>query len=481
MTPLWTERSAARATGGKAIGSWQVTGLSIDTRELEKGDLFVALKDQRDGHDFVAEALANGAGAAIVSTIPEGVAQNAPLLVVDDVLEALGDLARAARVRFRGKVVAVTGSVGKTSTKEMLRTVLERQGKTHAAVRSFNNHWGVPLTLARMPADADFALIEIGMNAPGEIAPLSKMAAPDAAMITTIAPAHLEAFDDLAAIAHEKASICEGLSEPNGIQVVPADVPDEARRALDQGLNATLRRCWFGSAAENPWHLIEVRVLDDCTIIKAVLPDLGEVLFKLSVPGRHFALNALGVLAVVQALGADPVLAAHDLANWRPPEGRGGREIVLLDPFEQKSFALFDDAFNANPASMAAAFEVLAAVTGGGNGRMAAGRKIAILGDMLELGPNELQMHAALAEDPSLREIDLVHTVGPRMKYLARALPEINRGQHFENAQGAAAQAHSLVAPEDTVLVKGSKGSKVSIVVDALKKLGHSQRERKTG
>ena len=223
MTPLWTSADAVAATGGAAVGDWVATGVSIDTRTLQPGDLFVALKDARDGHEFVAQALAKGAAAALVSRVPEGVAADAPLLVVPDVLVALGDLGRAGRQRCAAKVVGVTGSVGKTSTKEMLRAVLGGQGRTHVAEGSYNNHWGVPLTLARMPADADFAVIEIGMNHPGEIEPLARMTRPHVALITTSAAAHLEAFDSIEGIAREKAAIFAGL-EPGGVAVVNADL-----------------------------------------------------------------------------------------------------------------------------------------------------------------------------------------------------------------------------------------------------------------
>ncbi|KKK79391.1 hypothetical protein LCGC14_2833990, partial [marine sediment metagenome] len=215
---LWTSTEAAQATGGRLTGDWQANGVSIDTRTLAPGDLFVALAAARDGHDFVAQALDAGAAAALVSHVPPGVAPDAPLLIVPDVLEALGALGRAARARTRARVIGVTGSVGKTSTKEMLRAALAGQGAVHAAEASYNNHWGVPLTLARMPRDTDFAVIEIGMSHPGEIAPLARMAAPHVALITTVAAAHLEAFDDLDGIAREKASIFEGLM-PEGTAV----------------------------------------------------------------------------------------------------------------------------------------------------------------------------------------------------------------------------------------------------------------------
>ena len=244
---LWSAQQAALATGGQAVGDWAVTGVSIDTRTLQTGDLFVALKAARDGHDFVANALAAGAGAALVSRVPDGVDDTAPLLIVPDVQAALEDLGRAARARTKAKVIAVTGSVGKTSTKEMLRHMLGACGKTHASVASYNNHWGVPLTLARMPADTEFAVIEIGMNHPGEIAPLAKMAAPDVAMVTTVAEVHLEAFDDINGIALEKASIIDGLV-PNGVAIMNADTP--CTKVIETYTKDVTTR-WFGAAADD--------------------------------------------------------------------------------------------------------------------------------------------------------------------------------------------------------------------------------------
>ena len=466
---LWTASDAAAATGGKAVGSWAVDGVSIDTRTLQSGDLFVALKASRDGHEFVAQALAKGAGAALVSHRPDNVAEDAPLLIVADVLAGLEALGVAARARTKAKVVGVTGSVGKTSTKEMLRAVLSGQGKAHVAEASYNNHWGVPLTLARMPADADFAVIEIGMNHPGEIAPLSKMARPDVAMITTVAAAHLEAFDDLNGIAREKASIIDGL-EPGGVAVLNADV---STASVLNDYCANVACMWFGQSAQD-WQLGDVSLAGNTTVI-AAHHAAEDYLFKLSVPGRHFAMNAVGVLAVAEAMGADPLQASLDIANWRPPEGRGGHEAISLDVTnEEETLDLIDDAFNANPTSMTAALEVLAAATPRDDiGRIIKGRRIAILGDMLELGPEEMSMHSALAADPHLAKATIVHCVGPRMRHLFDALPEAQRGQWVETAKELASHPATLVDAGDVVLVKGSKGSKVSLIVDAIRKLGH--------
>ncbi|WP_430463460.1 UDP-N-acetylmuramoyl-tripeptide--D-alanyl-D-alanine ligase [Tabrizicola sp.] len=467
---LWTSDEAVAATGGRTTAAWAAGGVSIDTRSLQPGDLFVALKDVRDGHDFVAAALEKGAVAALVSRVPEGLSSGAALLVVPDVLKALEDLGRAARARTGARVVGVTGSVGKTSTKEMLRVVLGGQGRVHAAEASYNNHWGVPLTLARMPREADFAVIEIGMNHPGEIAPLSRMARPDVVVITTVAPAHLEAFDSIEGIAHEKAAIMDGLS-PGGVAVLNADIATHAiLRAKADAVQA--RAVTFGAADTADYRLTSVQIGNDSTVVRATRQG-QPVLYKVMSPGRHFAANGLAVLAVADAFGLDPVISASDLGRWQPPAGRGVRERIMLDVVEETSFELIDDAFNANPASMAASLEVLIHATPqDGIGSKAKGRRIAILGDMLELGPTEAALHAAIAETPGLAAVDIIHCVGPRMKGLHAALPRAQRGEWVETAAELLPRARHLIDAGDIVLVKGSKGIKVSTMVDALRKLG---------
>jgi UDP-N-acetylmuramoyl-tripeptide--D-alanyl-D-alanine ligase len=467
---LWTASDAAAATKGTATCDWTATGVSIDTRTLQPGDLFVALTDARDGHDFVAQALAKGAAAALVSRMPDSVAPEAPLLLVPDVLQALTALGRAARARSKARVVAVTGSVGKTSTKEMLRAILSGQGRTHAAEASYNNHWGVPLTLARMPQNTEFAVVEIGMNHPGEIEPLARLARPHVALITTIAPAHLEAFGSMDGIAAEKAAIFRGL-EPGGTAVVPLDAPSAALLLTQARVHAA-RVLTFGEAPGADYRLAHVTLGDEATVIRATRRT-GDFLFKVRSPGRHFAANGLGAMAVADALGLDPMIAANDLGRWRPPSGRGTRETITLDAVEGLSFELIDDAFNANPASMAAALDVLIATQPRDQvGRIAGARRIAILGDMLELGPTEWDLHRAIAAHPGLGALDLVHCVGPRARALYDALPRAQRGRWVENATELTGQARALVDAGDVVLVKGSKGIKVSLVVDALRKLG---------
>ncbi len=469
---LWTASDAADATGGHCTSDWVAKGVSIDTRTLQQGDLFVALKDVRDGHEFVAQALENGAAAALVSRVPQGVSEDAPLLIVEDVMGALEDLGRAGRARMTGKVAAVTGSVGKTSTKEMLLAMLTEQGKTHASVASYNNHWGVPLTLARMPPDTEYAVIEIGMNHPGEIAPLSKLAQPHVALVTTVAAAHLEAFEDINGIAVEKASIFEGVL-PNGVAVLNADV-DTSSILQDKARHCRLREISFGENGVD-YRLIRADLQGDTTVVRA---QMGEVpiLYKINSPGRHFAVNALGAIAVMAALRTDVALALGALGRWMPYKGRGQRERIHLDPVETRlSLDLIDDSYNANPTSMAAALEVLAAARVTNDiGRVSKGRRIAYLGDMKELGQDEVALHEGLAELPAIKNIDLIHCIGPLMKSLYKALPAPQRGEWFETAQDAVSRVKTHLDSGDVVLAKGSLSMKLALIVDAIRKMGHA-------
>jgi len=469
MSVLWTSAEAAQATGGTATSDWRATGVSIDTRTLAPGDLFVALKATRDGHEFVGQALAAGAAAALVTHRPEGVAGDAPLIVVDDVQAALEALGQHARARTAARVAAITGSVGKTSSKEMLRAALTGQGRVHAAEASYNNHWGVPLTLARMPADTDFAVLEIGMNHPGEIAPLARIARPHVVMVTTVAAAHLEAFDDIDGIAREKASICEGL-EPGGIAVLNADVP-QAGILRDAARAAGARIVTFGADAGADWTASELRISAGMTVAAATGAG-REMHLKVANEGRHFAINALGVLAAAEALGGDLAQSLMGLASWAPPAGRGARETIRLDAADPDLvLTLLDDSYNANPTSMAAALAVLAGTARGAAGR---GRRVAFLGDMKELGGGGEAMHTALADLPAMEAIDTVHCVGPLMAGLHAALPPARRGHRTETAAEMADLVRPALAPGDAVLVKGSLSTGLGTLVDAVRKMGHS-------
>lgn len=468
---LWTSEAAAAATGGRAVGEWACDGVSIDTRTIEPGDLFVALKDVRDGHGFVAQALEKGAGAALVSHVPDGVGADAPLLIVDDVLAGLEALGVAARARTDAKVAAITGSVGKTSTKEMLLSMLSDQGRTHASVASYNNHWGVPLTLARMPQDTEFAIIEIGMNHPGEIAPLAKMARPEVAMVTTVAAAHLEAFENISEIAVEKAAIFEGVPM-GGTAVINADI-EHAPILMAKAMDRRLRELEFGEHGFQ-FKLKDVSVQADTTVVQADA-DGTPLLFKIGTPGRHFAMNGLGALGVVQALGGDLALAVQSLGRWQPYKGRGLRETIMLDPVEtQMTLDLIDDSYNANPTSMAAALEVLAASEVRHDiGRVGKGRRIAFLGDMKELGPDDVALHAGLAHLEATKTLDVVHCVGPLMRSLYDLLPEHQRGDWAETSAELVTGLRGRLDAGDVVLAKGSLSMKLGQIVDAIRKMGH--------
>tara|TARA_R110002049_G_scaffold23545_1_gene83190 strand:+ start:2850 stop:4286 length:1437 start_codon:yes stop_codon:yes gene_type:complete len=473
MSHLWTAAEAAAATGGRVQGDWACDGVSIDTRSLQKGDLFVALKAARDGHEFVAQALGKGAAAALVTHAPDGVADDAPLLIVDDVLAALEELGRAGRARLgpQAKVAAVTGSVGKTSTKEMLLAIFADQGRAHASVDSYNNHWGVPLTLARMPRDTEYAVIEIGMNHPGEIAPLAKMARPDVAMITNVAAVHLEAFADVAAIAVEKASIFDGM-QPGGVAVINAD-DEHAAIVMAKALDCRLRDVEFGRHGHH-YKLGDVQVQSDTTVARAEVEG-APLLFKIASPGRHFAMNALGAVAVADAMGADRALAVAALGRWSPYRGRGVRETIVLDRVDTHlALELIDDSYNANPTSMAAALEVLAASAVTHDiGRVSKGRRIAFLGDMKELGPDAIALHAGLAHLEATQTLDVVHCIGPLMRSLYDLLPEHQRGDWTQTADEMLVGMRGRLDSGDVVLAKGSLSMNLGAIVDAIRKMGH--------
>ncbi len=457
---LWTARDAAAATGGTLNGDWSgVDGLSIDTREIEPGDLFVALAgENRDGHAFVGQALASGAGAALVTHVPDGVAADAPLLIVADTLKALGDLAVTARARTDARVIAVTGSVGKTSTKDMLRTMLAGQGSVHAAIRSFNNHWGVPLTLARMPAETDWAVIEIGMSSPGEITPLSEMARPHVALITTVAPVHLAAFDGIEQIADAKAEIFAGL-EPGGTAVLNGDIATFDRLKAAAGKHPIVT---FGEG-DHEYHLAHVLIEGTRTLVDLDATEYAMT-FRIGAPGRHIALNAIAAMAAAVAAGADPAASAKPLEDWRPPDGRGRR--VIIDLADGGEILLLDESYNANPTSVEAALGVLA-VTGERKAK-----RHAILGDMLELGRDEVTFHTELSKLLAMEAIGKVHCCGPLMRNLYEKLPVQVRGICADNSYGLAQSMRSVLAPGDVCMVKGSLGARMSVIVGAIRAMG---------
>lgn len=458
--PSWTAEAAAEATGGTITTAWRASGVSIDSRSLAPGDLFVALRGERhDGHAFVADALARGAAAAMVERRPEGLAADAPLLLVRDTLEGLWALGRAGRARSAAGVVAVTGSVGKTGTKEALRHVLDRQGGCHASAASHNNHWGVPLTLARLPERVPWAVVEIGMNHAGEIRALVPLARPRVAVITAIAPAHIGNFaDGIEGIARAKAEILEGL-EPGGVAILPADSP-QLPILLDAAQRVGVRRIvTFGEAPGADWRLIDARLFPDKSELE--VERAGHRLrLGLGAPGAHWAGNALAVLAAVEALGADVERAAADLDSFAVPAGRGRQRSI---PVPGGTVLLLDESYNANPASMKAAIALLG---------LQPGRRIAVLGDMLELGAEAPALHAALAEPLRAAGVARVFTCGPSMARLAEALPAELLGAHAEDSAALAPRVVEALRPGDVVLVKGSLGSRMARIVEALERAG---------
>lgn len=464
MTSLWTTGAMTAAMRADEAGRLPegVSGISIDTRTIQAGEAFFAIQgENRDGHDFVDAAVQAGAALAVIARDKRArFAKDAPLLAVDDVLEGLRDLARAARARLTGKVVAVTGSVGKTGSKEALRLALSAQGKTHASAASHNNHWGVPLSLARCPADAAYAVFEIGMNHAGEITPLTKLVRPDVAIVTTVAPVHLEYFGSLDRIADAKAEIFSGVV-PGGAAVINRDIPQFERLRAAARAAGVARVIGFGEHPDADARVERVALAADSSRVDASI--LGVSLrYTVGAPGRHLVLNSLAVLAAAALAGADLARAAEALAGWRPSAGRGQRSTLRVSGGEA---LLIDESYNANPASMRAALALLAQAEPGPNGR-----RIAVLGDMLELGAAGARLHAELAEAAVAAGIDAVYCSGPLMRALFEALPSRLRGGYAETSAALEPAVIAALRAGDAVMVKGSFGSNMGPLVKALQK-----------
>ncbi|SEQ40589.1 UDP-N-acetylmuramoyl-tripeptide--D-alanyl-D-alanine ligase [Faunimonas pinastri] len=465
MSALWSLDALLAAIGGRLIGNApaEITGISIDSRTVGPGEAFFAIRGDRfDAHAFVAGALKAGAALAVVSQsrVDEiGPVEGALLVVSDDPLDALERLGRAARARMTGKVVAVTGSVGKTSTKEMLRTVFSPLGRTHAPVGSFNNHWGVPLTLARMPADTEFGIFEIGMNHSGEIRPLVGMVRPHAAIVTIVAPVHLAFFADEREIAEAKAEIFEGLL-PGGAAIINRD--NEwfellAERAREHGGKVV----GFGEDPTSDIRLERCALQEDGSTAQASI--FGEQLaFRVGAPGRHLLQNALGVLAVAREIGADVARVALGLAGFRAAKGRGERFLLSHSGGD---FILLDESYNANPTSMQAALSLLAQVRPSG-----LGRRVAVLGDMLELGNDSEALHRGLAADIASNGADLVYLAGAEMKTLWDELPDACRGAYAATAAELEPILVDAIRPGDVIMLKASLGTRFGPVVETIKR-----------
>jgi UDP-N-acetylmuramoyl-tripeptide--D-alanyl-D-alanine ligase len=460
--PLWMVDAMAAAMRATRIGALPaaVDGISIDSRSIAPGEAYFAIKgDTHDGHAFVASALANGAALAVVAEGKRNeMPADAPLLVVPDVLAALADLAAAARARSAGKIIAVTGSVGKTSSKEALRLALSRDGETHASVASFNNHWGVPLSLARLRQGARYGVFEIGMNHAGEITPLTRLVQPHVAIVTTVAPVHLEFFGSVEAIADAKAEIFLGVA-PGGAAVINRDNEQFARLARAAGAAGVQRIVAFGEHANADARLIRYALQPEASTVEADI--LGRrVAYKIGAPGKHLVLNSLAVLAAAELAGADLAIVALALAEQTPAAGRGTR-IALAVP--GGSALLIDESYNANPVSMRAALALLGQAPIGPRGR-----RIAVLGDMLELGAAGTELHRELAGAIREHAIDLVFCAGPLMEALWQALPSERRGGYARDAGALEAEVVGAVRGGDAVMIKGSFGSRMAPIVKAL-------------
>lgn len=468
---LWTSLDAEAATAGRATGpAWAATGISIDSRSVRPGDLFIALQGPNfDGHDFVADALARGAAAAMIHRSAEGLSGglpgDAPLLTVDDTMDGLVSLGGVARERSPALIATVTGSVGKTGTKEALRLALEDQAPTYANVGNLNNHWGVPLSLARMPEETRYGIFELGMNHAGEIAPLSRQVKPHVAIVTTVEPVHLEHFDSVEEIADAKAEIFAGMG-PTEIAILNRDNPHFARllaHARTQGVG----RIWtFGEHSNADARLTDCSLHANASAVSATV--MGETIqYSLSAPGRHWVTNSLAVLLAVKALGADLSSGARGLARITPPKGRGARSRIRFGRDGRSgSFLLIDESYNASPASLAAALTVLGQTDLGPQGR-----HVAVLGDMLELGEQAAALHAGLREELTARKIDLVFACGPLMANLYDILPPAMRGGYAPDSAALAPLVADAVRDGDVVMVKGSLGSRMAPIVAALQAL----------
>jgi UDP-N-acetylmuramoyl-tripeptide--D-alanyl-D-alanine ligase len=457
MSAVWTNQEAEAATLGHASRSFEANGLSIDTRTLKPGDLFIALKgDARDGHDFVQAAFDAKAAAALVSHKPDR--SNGALLTVANVQRGLEDLAVASRARSHAKVVAVTGSAGKTTTKEMLRLAFGALGSTHASASSYNNHWGVPLSLASMPRETAYGVFEVGMNHFGELRNLVSFVRPHVALVTTIAPAHLEFFGSCEAIADAKSEIFEGIL-PGGAALIPAD-SDYAERLTARAKQAHVGRVLsFGTKGADAKLL---GFSETPSGMKIECDIMGRrVDFRIGAPGAHIASNAVGALLAIAALEGDVLNAAAALSRFEALRGRGARFKINA---ESGSAEIIDESYNANAASIKAALALL--------GSAKAKRRIAVLGDMLEMGPDGPAYHAALARDVESAKVDLVFLNGSQMKSLWDAVPAARRGAYGATSADIAPQVAQAVRDGDVILVKGSLGSRMATIIDALKARG---------
>ena len=473
MSYLFTDTEIHKAIGGSLTKkNWSVKGVSIDSRTIQKGELFVAIQSQRDGHDFLISAIKNGAVAAIVTKIPIDAPIDFPYLLVKDSLKALNNLANFSRQRYKGKLVAVTGSVGKTSTKEMLAKVLSKFGSTHSSPKSYNNHLGVPLTLSNIPLGTKYVICEIGMNSKGEIGPLSKVAAPDIGIITNISYAHLAAFDSIEGITQEKAMICSGLVK-GGLLLYPTDAP-HPKHILSMINEKEVRQLTFGCTPASDISIHNILFNNNRTLIDIDIQHVKNLRVDLNALGSHHAVNSLTVLGTVLELNLNLNKAIHYLKGWQPLVGRGKiLDLKLKRGSEDLRIKVIDETYNCNPSSLKASLEVVKNLTFDFD-KVWKGKpvqKIAVLGDMLELGVHGKKFHKDIAQLESIKFLDRVHCIGELMEGLHQNLSGKNKGLSVRSPEELLPHLLNTIQNRDVYVVKGSNSIGLSFIVAELCKL----------
>ena len=471
MSTIFSAEELHSIVGGKLFeNDWLVSGISIDSRTIQKNDLFIALKAKRDGNDFIVSAIENGAKAAIINKIPKDLPKNFPFILVNNSVEALYSIAKYSRKKYKGRVIAITGSVGKTSTKDILTKMLSTFGVTHSSQKSFNNHLGVPLTLANIPKNADFVICEIGMNSKGEIEPLSKLVAPDVAVITNISAAHLASFKNLREIAYEKASICFGLKK-NGLLIFSVD--NKFYELVNNFVKERkLKSVTFGSNENAEISIKNISHLKNKSYGSLLIKNKVITNFSIGALGSHQLKNCLAALAVILSYDFSLEKALKELRGWVPRDGRGNfLDVNLKYKLKNIRIRVIDESYNSNPTSLNASLEILKSVQ---FDTKKSSRKIAILGDMLELGVKEKEFHRDIANNSNIYSFNTIHCVGSLMKELYLELPQEKKGLLVSNPSDLL--SHILINAEDRdiYLIKGSNSIGLSFIANKLYKLNNT-------
>ena len=471
MSTIFSAEELHSIVGGKLFeNDWLVSGISIDSRTIKKNELFIALKAKRDGNDFIVSAIENGAKAAIINKIPKDLPKNFPFILVNNSVEALYSIAKYSRKKYEGRVIAITGSVGKTSTKDILTKMLSTFGETHSSQKSFNNHLGVPLTLANIPKNADYVICEIGMNSKGEIEPLSKLVAPDVAVITNISAAHLASFKNLREIAYEKASICFGLKK-NGLLIFSVD--NKFYELVNNFVKERkLKSVTFGSNENAEISIKNISHVNNKSYGSLLIKNKVFTNFSIGALGSHQLKNCLAALAVILSYDLSLEKALKELKDWVPRDGRGNfLDVNLKYKLKNIRIRVIDESYNSNPTSLNASLEILKSVQ---FDTKKSSRKIAILGDMLELGVKEKEFHRDIANNSNIYSIDTIHCVGSLMKELYLELPQEKKGLLVSNPSDLL--SHILINAEDRdiYLIKGSNSIGLSFIANKLYKLNNT-------